>query len=73
MKRRHMKGIPGTDVHYGDVDPSPFAPLHRRLGIRTFVHRQAILNDPRTRAWDRITRSWSHQHLFRESITLAAV
>lgn len=73
MKRRHMKGIPGTDVRYGDVDTNPLAPLHRRLGIRTYIHRQAILNDPRFRTFDWITRSWSHQHIFRESITLAAV
>lgn len=73
MKRRHMKGIPGTDVSYGDVDSSPFAPLHRRLGIVTRIHRQAILNDPRFRAWDALTRVYSHNHLYRESITLASV
>lgn len=73
MKRRHMKGIPGTDVSYGDVDPSPFAPLHRRLGIKTFVWRQAILNDPRMRNYDWTSRSWSHQHIFRQDITLASI
>lgn len=73
MKRRHMKGIPGADVSYGDVDANRFAPLHRRLGIKTYVQRVAILNDPRTRLYDWTTRSWSHQHLFRQSITLAAI
>lgn len=73
MKRRHMKGIPGTDVHYGDKDASPFAPLHRRLGIVTQTVRQAILNDPRFRDWDAVARVYSHNHLYRESITLASI
>jgi hypothetical protein len=42
MKRRNMGGIPKTSLAFGDKDPNPFAPLHRRLGIRTFVHRQAV-------------------------------
>lgn len=74
MKRRHMKGIPGVNVSYGDVDPSPFAPLHRRLGIRTTVYRMAILDDPRMgRRFDWIERVWSHQHRYRQSITLARI
>ena len=48
-------------------------PLHARLGIATHVHRQAILNDPRMREWDQETRVWSHNHLYRDSITLAGV
>jgi hypothetical protein len=46
-------------------------PLHKRLGIRTHVHRQAILNDPRKGSFDWVSHSWSHQHTFRDSITLA--
>lgn len=46
-------------------------PLHRRLGIETHVHRQAILADPRIGQWDSVTRVWSFNHLFRDSITLA--
>jgi hypothetical protein len=81
MKRRHMKGIPGTNVSYGDVDASPFAPLHRRLGIRTFVRRQAILTDinetyhGRRPLWhfDPVMRVGPSNHLYRESVTLAAI
>ncbi len=73
MKRRRMKGIPRFNLKYGEVDMNPLAPLHRRLGIKTFVYRQAILNDPRQREWDPVTRVYSHNHLFRDNITLAAV
>src|SRR5258708_36644347 len=72
MRRRAMKGIPIVAISFGDVDASPFAPLHRRLGIKTYVHRQAILDDPRLgRRYDWIARAWNHQHAYRESITLA--
>lgn len=74
MKKRNMKGIPRLEVKYGDKVCDALAPLYSRLGIRTFVHRQAILDDPRLgRRYDRISRSWNHQHQYRESITLAAV
>jgi len=60
---------------FGDLRRSPLIekgrPLHVALGIKTHVHRQAILNDPRFRVFDWQSRSWNHQHLFRESITLA--
>lgn len=46
-------------------------PLHQRLGIETHVHRQAILNHPNEHKYDQITRSWSQQHPYRESVTLA--
>ena len=71
MKRRNMKGIPKIVVVFGEPDDNPFAPLHRRLGIRTHVHRQAILDDPRHRVYDWVSRAWSNQHIFRENITLA--
>jgi len=74
MKKRNMKGIPKLEVNYGDKVFNACSPLHRRLGIRTFNHRQAILDDPRLgRRYDRISRSWNHQHLYRENITLAAI
>ena len=48
--------------------------LHKQLGIETYVHRQAILDDPRIgRRYDRATSSWNHQHPYRENITLARV
>ena len=71
MRRRGMKGIPAIAVSFGAVDVSRLAPLHRRLGIATHVVRQVILNDPRMREWDAETRVWSHNHLYRDSITLA--
>ena len=73
MKHRGMKGIPKVTVAFAAGDDSPFAPLHRRMGIRTKVHRQAILCDPRFHQWDPVSRTYSHQHLFRDNITLAAV
>ena len=59
----------------GDCSPpapplSAFAPLHRRLGILTHTHRQAILNDPRLRDFDQITSTWNQNHLYRASVTL---
>lgn len=46
--------------------------LHPQLGIKTFVHRQAILPDFRHRLkFDPVSWSRSNNHLYRESITLA--
>jgi hypothetical protein len=42
MKRRNMGGLPKIVISFGDKDPDRFAPLHRQLGISTFVHRQAV-------------------------------
>lgn len=48
--------------------------LHIQLGIRTKVHRQAILPDYRDRLkFDRVSWTRSHSHLYRESITLASI
>jgi hypothetical protein len=62
-------------------DPSPFAPLHRQLGITPYIHRQAVLHDPgpgmivgRYRgnfSWDARNRVWASDHLYRASVTLA--
>lgn len=73
MKRRTNPAYipPAITISFGTPDTSPFAPLHRRLGIETHVHRQAILSDPRFRQWDSVTRVWSFNHLFRDSVTLA--
>lgn len=85
MKRRRMKGIPRliNGVCFGNVDDSFRAPLHRKLGIETYVHRQAILADliPGGRGkkgedgwgYDPVNRCWSNNHLFRASITLPKV
>lgn len=54
---------------------SQFASSHRALGIKTFVHRQAVLFDPRgerdRNSYDPVNRVRSNSHLFRASITLA--
>lgn len=56
------------------VEPEPKRETHRSLGIKTFVHRQAVLPDYRERTkFDRISWSRSNSHLYRESITLASV
>jgi hypothetical protein len=49
-------------------------PLHAKLGIETTIVRVAILDDPRMgRHFDPLSRVYSHNHLYRESITLARV
>jgi hypothetical protein len=54
------------------AEPKPRrAPLHEELGIATHVHRQAILDGYRKGMWDHQTDVGSHNHLYRESITLA--
>jgi hypothetical protein len=42
MRRRSTDNLPKIRLSFGDKDRNPFAPLHRRLGIITFVHRQAV-------------------------------
>ena len=83
MKRRNMKGIPRQAAAFATADLNPFAPLHRRLGIETYVHRQAVLHDlvaggRGTRSlldysYDPVTRTFSNNHLFRASITLPRI
>lgn len=82
MKRRTMTGIPKAEVSFGEIDTHPFAPLYRRLGIRTYTHRLAVLTDPQqsmgrrpciNRSWDSVNRVWSDNHLYRASITLPAI
>lgn len=85
MKRRGMRGIPRlvNGISFGRTDDGYRAPLHRRLGIETYVHRQAILTDliPGGRGkkaesgwgYDEVNRCWSNNHLFRASITLPKV
>lgn len=49
-------------------------PLHVKLGIDTTIVRVAILDDPRMgKRFDLQSRAYSHNHLYRESITLARV
>lgn len=50
--------------------PGP-RPLHEQLGIRTFVHRQAILCDPNGRYGN--SRENTNDHTYRVNVTLAKV
>lgn len=72
MKRREMKGIPRIvqGIRFGSVDDGPFAPLHRRIGIETKVHQQAILCHPYER-WS--GRTNMNAHWYRMPITLPKV
>lgn len=57
------------------IIPEPRKPsLHEEMGIETQVYRVPVLDDPRLgRRYDQIGCAWSHQHRYRESITLAKV
>ena len=70
-KRRNMQGIAHQAVSFGDVDPHPFAPLHRRLGIVTFVHHQATTDYHG--GLDRQTGEYWSPHCYRDSVTLARI
>lgn len=74
-KKRLMKGIPNivNGVCFGTVDPNWNAPLHRRMGIETYVHRQAVLFDPQAQGGR--GRNWANtdQHWYRYNVTLARV
>ncbi len=73
MKRRDMKGIPSIvpNISFGDVDPNPFAPLHRRLGIATFEHLQAVTDY--VGGFDKETGQYFSPHQYRARVTLAKV
>lgn len=73
IKRREMKGIPNiiAGISFGNVDDSYGAPLHRRLGIETYVHLQAILTDPNGRRGN--SRENTNDHLYRVKVTLPRI
>lgn len=76
LKRRKMAGIPHiiAGIKFGSVDETYGAPLHRRLGIETFVHLQAVLFDPQAQGFGQ-GRNWAgtDQHWYRYPITLARI
>jgi hypothetical protein len=37
-----MGGIPKMRLSFGDKDSGPRSSLHRRMGIKTFTHLQAV-------------------------------
>jgi hypothetical protein len=71
MKRRNMGGIPKTSLPFGDKDPNPFAPLHRRLGISTFVHHQAVTDY--VGGFDPERGAYYSPHEYRACVTLPKV
>jgi hypothetical protein len=71
VKRRNMTGIPKATVLFGDKDSNPFAPLHRRLGISTFVHRQAVTDY--VGGFDKQREVYWSPHEYRARVTLPKV
>ncbi len=62
--------------------PRPERSFHAKLGIKTFVHRQAVLTELSFSAgkrsedgwgYDKVNRCWSNSHLFRASVTLPRI
>jgi len=67
-RTKYRKDKPRSHA-FGDVDPNPFAPLHRQLGIQTIVYRVATLDYIRSsRNGERI-----NNHLYRVPVTLARI
>jgi hypothetical protein len=71
MKRRSLGGIPKQTVSFGDKDTNPFAPLHRRLGIRAFVYRQAVTDY--VGGFDQERGAYYSPHEYRARVTLPKV
>jgi hypothetical protein len=71
MKRRNIGGIPKIALSFGNKDSNPFAPLHRRLGIVTFVHRQAVTDY--VGGFDQERGVYYSPHEYRARVTLPKV
>lgn len=71
MTSNNPRGIPNIQVSMGDVDANPFAPLHRRLGIRTYVHRQAVTDYHG--GFDKDNGQYFSPHEYRAPVTLAKI
>jgi hypothetical protein len=68
MKRRKMGSIPKTSLSFGD---NPFAPLHRRLGIGTFEHRQEVTDY--VAGFDKQREVYWSPHEYRARVTFPKV
>jgi hypothetical protein len=76
MKKREMKGIPNiiAGIKFGNVDNSIRAPLHRRLGIETYVHMQVVLCSPYDgRLGQGVKSQPVNSHWYRYPVTLPKV
>ena len=71
MKRRNMSGIPKMRISFSEKDIGPRSSLHRRMGIKTFTHRQAVTDY--VGGFDRERGVCYSPHEYRARVTLPAV
>jgi hypothetical protein len=68
MKRRNMPGIPKIRLAFGEKDIGPRSSLHRRMGIRTFTHLQAVTDY--VGGFDQERGVYCSPHEYRARVTL---
>ena len=71
MKRRNMSGIPKMRLSFGEKDTGPRSSLHRRMGIKTFIHRQAVTDY--VGGFDRERGVYYSPHEYRARVTFPKV
>jgi hypothetical protein len=71
MKRRNMGGIPKTQLSFGEKETKRRSSLHRRLGIRTFTHLQAVTDY--VGGFDQERGVYYSPHEYRARVTLPKV
>lgn len=71
MKRRNMVGIPKMRLSFAEKDTGPRSSLHRRMGIRTFIHLQAVTDY--VGGFDRERGVYYSPHEYRARVTLPKV
>jgi hypothetical protein len=71
MKRRKMRGIPKLRLSFGEKGPGPRSSLHRRMGLRTFTHLQAVTDY--VGGFDRERGVYYSPHEYRARVTLPKV
>jgi hypothetical protein len=71
MKRRNMSGIPKVRLSFGEKDTGPRSSLHRRMGIRTFIHLQAVTDY--VGGFDKQRGVYYSPHEYRARVTLPMV
>jgi hypothetical protein len=71
MKRRNMGGIPKVRLSFGEKDARPRSSLHRRMGIRTFTHLQAVTDY--VGGFDKQRKVYWSPHEYRARVTLPKV
>jgi hypothetical protein len=71
MKRRNMGGIPKTQLSFGEKETKRRSSLHRRLGISTFTHLQAVTDY--VGGFDKERGVYYSPHEYRARVTLPKV